>query len=55
MTKEKLMQIAERNLKKAILALHSQINRPGITEKEIQNLTDNVEFAEIVRELIESN
>ena len=52
MTKEKIVQIAERNLKKARRAFEANCNRQGITEDEINNLSDNVKFAEVVYDLI---
>lgn len=55
MTKEKLIQISERNLSKAKRALDYNYNRQGITEIERENLSNNVEFAEIVCELIKIN
>lgn len=55
MTKEKLIHIAERNLNKAKKSMEHNYNRQGITENEQANLSDNVEFAEIVYELIKVN
>lgn len=52
---EKIIQIAERNLSKAKKALDCNYNRQGITETERENLTNNVEYAEIVYELIKCN
>lgn len=52
MDKEKLLQIAERNLKKAQKALEANYNRKGIADDEKKNLVDNVEFAEMVYDLI---
>lgn len=52
MTKEKLMKIAERNLYKAKKSMENNYNRQGITDIERENLSNNVEFAEIVCELI---
>jgi uncharacterized protein YaiL (DUF2058 family) len=53
MTKQEMLDKAERNLRKAEIAFHSQFNRPGITEKEKENLSNNVEYATFVRNLIE--
>lgn len=52
MTKEKLLQIAERNLKKTQRALLVNRERQGITEEEINNLSDNVKYAQVVHDLI---
>ena len=52
MTKERLVQIAERNLKKAQRALLVNRERQGITEEEINNLSDNVKYAQVVYDLI---
>lgn len=52
MTKEKLLMIAERNLKKAQIAFEHNYNRTGITEQEKENLTNNVEYNRIVYNLI---
>ena len=54
MTKDKLLKIANRNLKKAKTALQNQINRPGITEIEKENLLNNAEYTVIVKALIEN-
>lgn len=55
MKAEKIIQIAERNLNKAKRALDCNYNRQGITEIERENLSNNVEYAEIVYELIKIN
>ena len=55
MNKEKMLQIAERNLRKAKMALFNNYERKGITEQEIENLTNNVEYAQMVYDLIEKN
>lgn len=55
MNKEKMLQIAERNLKKAEMALANNLNRKGITELEIENLSNSVEYAKIVYGLIIDN
>ena len=52
MTKEHLLQIAERNLKKAQKALDVNSHRKGITDDERHNLTDNVMYAQVVCDLI---
>ena len=52
MTKERLLQIAERNLKKAQISLNTNRDRKGVTEAEISNLTDNLKYAEVVYNLI---
>lgn len=55
MTKERLIQIAERNLNKAKKSMEHNYNRQGVTEIERENLSDNVKFAEVVYELIKIN
>ena len=52
MTKEKLIAIAERNYKKAKISLHNNYNRQGVTEQERENLKANLEYAQIVYDLI---
>lgn len=52
MDKERLLQIAERNLKKARRALEVNCTRKGITDEERNNLHDNVKYAEVVYDLI---
>lgn len=52
MTKERLLQIAERNLKKTQRALLVNRERQGITEEEINNLSDSVKYAQVVYDLI---
>lgn len=52
MTKERLLQIAERNLNKAQRALDVNYSRKGITEEERNNLSDNVKYAQVVYDLI---
>lgn len=52
MDKEKLIAIAERNLKKAKNSLKNNFNRSGVTEKERENLSSNVEYAQTVYDLI---
>ena len=55
MSKEKMIQIAERNLIKAERALANNRNRKGITTLEIENLSNNVEYAKTVYNLIIDN
>ena len=52
MNKEKMLEIAERNLKKSQMSFYRQFNRPGIKESEKENLANNVEYAMLVRDLI---
>jgi hypothetical protein len=52
MNKEKMIQIAERNLRKAKIAMYNNCTRNGITDVEIENLTNNVEYSQIVYDLI---
>lgn len=52
MNKEKLITIAERNLKKANNSLKNNFNRPGVSEQERENLSSNVEYAQMVYDLI---
>ena len=52
MKKEKLIAIAEKNLRKAKISLQNNFNRPGVTEQERENLTKNVEYAQTVYDLI---
>lgn len=52
MTKQEMLDKAERNLRKAEIAFHSQFNRPGIKENEKTNLANNVVYARIVKDLI---
>ena len=55
MNKEKMLQIAEHNLKKAKMALLNNCERKGITEQEVKNLSNNVEYAQVVYDLIVAN
>lgn len=55
MSKDKMIQIAERNLRKAEMALFNGQKRKGVTEIEIQNLLDKVEYAKAVLDLITKN
>lgn len=52
MNKEKMLQIAERNLKKAKMSLLNNYERKGVTEQELENLSNNVEYAQIVHDMI---
>lgn len=52
MSKEEMLTIAERNLKKAQYAFDHNFNRPGVTENERINLKNNLEYAKCVRDLI---
>ena len=52
MNKEQMIQVAERNLNKANKALINNYNRSGITEHERENLSNNVEYAKVVYDLI---
>jgi hypothetical protein len=52
MNKERMIQIAERNLRKAEIAINKNQNRKGITELELENLSSNVEYAKIVYDLV---
>lgn len=49
MTTEEHLVRAEKNLRKAEIAFHSQLKRVGITEQEKKNLTDNLEHLMVVR------
>ena len=55
MNKEKMIQIAERNLSKAKRALYNNRERKGITDQEIENLSNNVEYSQKVYDLIVNN
>jgi hypothetical protein len=55
MNKEKMIQIAERNLRKAQMALYNNRERKGITDQEIENLSNNVEYSQKVYDLIVNN
>ena len=52
MEKEKMLKIAERNLRRAKMTLFNNYDRKGITEQEIENLSSNVEYAQFVYDLI---
>ena len=53
MSKDKMMQMAERNLSKAKKAFDNNYNRQGVTESERENLLNNVEYAQTVYNLLE--
>lgn len=55
MKKDEMIKIAERNLKKAKTAMQHNYNRQGITEKERENLSNNLEYAQRVYDLILTN
>jgi hypothetical protein len=52
MNKEKMLKIAERNLRKAKMAMYNNAERTGIADVELENLTNNVEYAQVVCDLI---
>lgn len=52
MTNEELLEIAERNLKKAQNAYDIGICRKGVTEEEITNLRNKLEYAVVVHYMI---
>ena len=52
MQKEQMLKIAEKNLRKAKISLQNNYNRPGVTEQERENLSNNVEYAQTVYNLI---
>lgn len=52
MKKEKMLKIAERNLRKAKMSLFNNCDRKGVTEQELENLSNNVEYAQFVYDLI---
>lgn len=55
MNRAKMIQMAERNLNKAKKAQTINYNRQGITESERENLSNNVEYAKSVYDLIVNN
>lgn len=55
MTKEKMLSIAKRNVEKAEKSLLFNRNRKGVTEVEIQHLSDKVEYAKAVYNLIKGS
>ena len=52
MKKEKMLEIADRNIKKAQMSFYRQFQRPGIKEQEKENLANNVEYAILIKDLI---
>lgn len=54
-TKETMLQMAKRNMNKAQIAMTNNYDRKGITERERENLTNNVEYAQMVYDLILRN
>ena len=52
MTNENMLKIAERNMRKAQIALLNNSERKGITEQEKENLANNVEYTQFVYDLI---
>lgn len=55
MTKEQMMYIAKRNLERAEYSLRHNSIRKGVTDDEIQHLSDKLEYAKTVYELIINN
>ena len=51
MTTEEHLARAEKNLRKAEIAFHSQFKKNGIKEQEKKNLTDNIEHLKLVRDM----
>jgi hypothetical protein len=54
MTKETLLIIAERNLKKAEKAYEHNYNRTGVNGLERINLVNNLEYAKIVYDMLKA-
>ena len=52
MNKETMIRMAERNLNKVNKSLLLNRERKGITEQELENLSNNVEYARVVYDLI---
>lgn len=52
MNKQDMIEIAERNLRKAEKSLLNNYNRKGVTEFEREKLSNNVEYAKAVYGLI---
>ena len=52
-TKETMLQMAKRNINKAQIAMTNNYDRKGITELERENLISNVEYTQMVYDLIE--
>lgn len=53
MNKKDMLLIAERNMKKAQRALERNKDRAGITEEELKNLLNNVQYTSEVYRLID--
>lgn len=54
MTKETLLIIAERNLKKAEKAFEHNYNKKGVTGLERLNIVENLEYAKIVYDMLKA-
>lgn len=52
MTKQEMLDKAERNLRKAEIAFHNRFNHPKTPDQDKKNLADNVEYALRVRDMI---
>ena len=52
MTKEKILSMAQRNKDKAFKTFMANSSRKGITEEEKCNLWDNVEYANLVYDMV---
>lgn len=52
MTKQEMLNKAERNLRKAQISFDKNFNRAGVTEQEKKNLADNVEYSTVVRDML---
>lgn len=52
MQREKMLAIAEKNLRKAKYSLQFHYDRKGVTEQERENILRNVEYAQTVYNLI---
>lgn len=52
MTKEKLLFMAQRNKDKAFKTFMANSNRKGVTEEEKCNLLNNVEYTNLVYDLV---
>lgn len=55
MDREIMIQIAERNLKKAKKALFNNSNRSGVTQAEIEILSNKVEYTQYIYDAIIAN
>ena len=51
-TKDKLVAIAERNLRRSKMSYHNNYNRSGITAEERENLLSNLKYNQIVYDMI---